>query len=437
MLDPWSYSETGDYSHLMDEFGIEVFDPDILPHSETQPRLFRERIVFGQRGFEHISRRIARSEPFAIMSGLMPSGRMHLGHKMVIDQILYLQGFGARVFVGIADLESYATRNMPLDKAREIAIGSYVRNYLALGIGKEGLEIYFQSRRKEVKDLALLLGKKVNLSTMRAIYGFNDQTNMGHMNAPLLQAGDILHPQIKLGPIPVVVPVGVDQDPHMRLCRDLASSFRTYNGTETSDGRIGVFVKVDEDVSGHLERAKVSLEAEGFLDFKMIPSYKALYVMGASRSDLVTIDEALARVEAEKGGYGFLPPASTYHRFIKGLTGEKMSSSKPETAIFLDDLPDDAASKLMKAITGGRETAEQQRKEGGRPDICSVFDTMMFHTVKEEKEIQRIRSECLSGERLCGQCKREAAEHMRELLTDLKSRRDETEHLLNLYISEE
>lgn len=437
MIDPWSYSETDDYSHLMEEFGIGPFEPSLLPEDEDQPRLFKERIVFGHRGFEYVSRRIGRREPFAILTGLMPSGRMHLGHKMVIDQIKYLQGFGARVFVAVADLESYATRNMPLNRARDLAIDSYVRNYLAIGIGKEGLEVYFQSKRKEVKDLALILGKKVNLSTMRAIYGFNDQTNMGHMNAPLIQAGDILHPQLKLGPIPVVVPVGVDQDPHMRLCRDLAASFRLYNGTETSDGKVGAFVKVDERVEYLLDKAKKALEKQGFLDFKMIPSYKALYILGASRTDLIGIDETLAGVEASEGEYGFLPPASTYHRFNKGLTGEKMSSSKPETAIFLDDEPEEAAKKLKKAITGGRETAEEQKRIGGQPQICSVFETMLFHTVEDEKEIRRIREECLSGERLCGGCKKEAVEHMGRFLEELKGRRDETEHLLSIYISEE
>lgn len=437
MLDPWATSQVKDYSRIMEEFGIEPFDPESLPKVEEQPRLFKKRIVFGHRGFEYVLRRINRGEPFAILTGLMPSGRMHLGHKMVIDQIKYLQGFGPSVYVAVADLESYATRNMPLDKARKLAIDSYIRNYLAIGIGKEGLEVYFQSKRKEVKDLALLLGKKVNLSTMRAIYGFNDQTNIGHINAPLIQAGDILHPQIKEGPIPVVVPVGVDQDPHMRLCRDLAASFRLFNVTETSDGKIGAFVKVDDGVERLLNKAKSALEREGFLDFKMIPRYKALYVQGATRSDLIAMDEALARIEQEEGDFGFLPPASTYNRFIKGLTGEKMSSSKPDTAIFLDDEPEEASKKIMKAITGGKETAEEQREKGGQPEICSVFETMLFHTLDDDKEIERIEQECRNGIRLCGSCKKEAAEHMRVFLSDLKEKRDETEHQVNLFIREE
>jgi tryptophanyl-tRNA synthetase len=437
MIDPWATSQVDDYARIMEEFGIESFDPSTLPKQEDQPRLFRKRIVFGHRGFDYVRRRIARGEPFAILTGLMPSGRMHLGHKMVIDQIKYLQTFDPSVYVAVADLESYATRNMPLDKARKLAVDSYIRNYLAIGIGKEGLEVYFQSKRKEVKDLALLVGKKVNLSTMRAIYGFNDQTNMGHMNSPLIQAGDILHPQLKEGPVPVVVPVGVDQDPHMRLCRDLASSFRLFNATETADGKIGAFVKVDHNVEKLLNKAKSALEKEGFLDFKMIPRYKALYILGAARSDLISIDEALAAVEEKEGEYGFLPPASTYHRFNKGLTGEKMSSSKPETAIFLDDEPETAGKKLMKAITGGRESAEEQKEKGGRPEICTVFETMLFHTVDDDDEIQRIEEECRNGERLCGGCKKEAVEHMARFLKDLKERRDETEHLLNIYVRED
>jgi tryptophanyl-tRNA synthetase len=240
-----------------------------------------------------------------------------------------------------------------------------------------------------------------------------------------------------LGPIPVVVPVGIDQDPHMRLCRDLASSFRLMNATETSDGKIGAFVKTDEKVEELLNRSRSALEKEGFLEFKMIPSYKALYVNGASSADLINIDETISRIEHEEGEYGFLPPASTYHKFIRGLTGEKMSSSKPETAIFLDDDPDEAGKKIMKAITGGRETAEEQRIEGGDPDNCAVFETMLFHTVNKEDEIERIYNECRNGERLCGQCKKEAAEHLREFLNDLEEKRNATEHLIKIYVKDD
>lgn len=438
MLDPWKTKDVKDYSRIMEDFGIDRFDISLLPEDPVPPRLFREGIVFGQRGFSSIISRIYSSQPFGVLTGLMPSGRMHLGHKMVIDQIRYLQNFPSHVIVGVADLEAFATRGLDLEKAYDLAVNSYIRNYLALGLGKEGFEVYFQSKRNMVKDLAFETARKVNLNTMRSIYGFNESTNMAHMHAPLIQAGDILHPQLKYGPIPVVVPVGIDQDPHIRLCRDLATSFRIYNATITSDGRIGIFVKVDHDVDRYLNKARSAMEKLGFLDMKMIPRYKALYVNGATTEDLPKMDEAMALIEAEEGGYGFLPPSSTYHRFIRGLTGEKMSSSMPETAIFLDDEPDIAGKKIMKAITGGRESAEVQRREGGDPGNCSVFETMLFHTLEnDDDEIERIETECRTGQRLCGQCKKEAAQHLEDFLRHLKDRRDETEHLIEDHIHQD
>ena len=82
------------------------------------------------------------------MTGLMPSGQMHLGNKLTIDQIIYFQSLGADVYIAVADLESYATRGIGFKKAREIAINEYIVNYISMGIIILRLEIYlawFQS----------------------------------------------------------------------------------------------------------------------------------------------------------------------------------------------------------------------------------------------------------------------------------------------------
>ena len=89
----------------------------------------------------------------------------------------------------------------------------------------------------------------------------------------------------------------------------------------------------------------------------------------------------------------------------------------------------------MKAITGGKESAEIQRREGGDPGACSVFETMLYHTLEnDDDEVERIAEECRTGQRLCGQCKKEAAQHLEDFLKDLKTRRDETEHLVKDYV---
>jgi tryptophanyl-tRNA synthetase len=423
-LDPWSSSiQIEDYERLIRDFGLERFDPKGLPHPS---RIFRRGVVFAHRGFDYVKRAIDGKMPFAILSGLMPSGPFHLGKKMVLDQVLYFQSLGADIFLLVADIEAYATRNVPFEKAREYAIENYILYYIALGLKPDHCQIYLQSKRTAVKDIGYTMGKKVNWSTMKAIYGFGDQTNMAHVFSPLVQVGDILHVQLEKygGPRPTVVPVGVDQDPHIRLTRDIAAAFRTFNVMKAKDGRIGVFVKVDEDVDKLIDLAKATVGGMGFKKIEAIPKYKALYINDAKDSDIIPIDEKLIKIEKERGGYAFFPPCGTYHRLMTGLTGGKMSSSVPQSAIFLTDTPEEAASKIKTCKTGGGMSIEEHKKHGGKPDRCSVYELFLYHFIDDDKELATIFENCKSGQQLCGQCKKLAQDKIKEFFKDLKERKE-------------
>jgi tryptophanyl-tRNA synthetase len=360
-IDPWASEQYTDYVRLRDEFGIEEFSPEGLPNPQ---KLFRRGIVFGHRGYHNIRQAIEKKNKFLILTGLMPSGNMHIGHKMVIDQVIYYQSLGADIYIAVADIESWGARNVSMKESEDIAISQYVLNYIAMGLKEKKCQIYFQSKRRPVQDLAYLLGRKINLSELRAIYGFDDATNMAHALAPLIQVGDITHPQLDQysGPNPLLVPVGVDQDPHMRLTRDITAAHRYFNVTKTKDERIGIFVKLDENVNKLLDSAEEKLRSMGFDDFEKIYGYKALYVNDAGEVDVDYMDVALLEIEREFGGYGFYLPASTYHRFMTGLTGGKMSSSDPESSIFLSDEPEVGREKVLHAKTGGRTSQDEQRK---------------------------------------------------------------------------
>jgi len=435
-IDPWSSSTYQDYGRLRDEFGIEAFKEDLwidLPHPH---HLLRRGVIFGHRDFQRIHDAVIQKKQWAILTGLMPSGKMHLGHKMIIDEVIYYQSIGADIFIAVADIESYGTRGFSLSETKELAIEEYIKNYIALGLKPERCRIYFQSKNQDVKDLAYLLGRKVNWSQMTATYGFTGETNMTHVFSPLIQTGDILHVQLPSygGIRPVLVPVGVDQDPHIRLCRDIAQKHRLYNVTTTKDNRIGVFIKTDDQVTLLLENAECILQSLGFHALQKIPEYKALYINDAKESDIPFIDAALAPTELKYQGYGFLPPSATFHRFMTGLTGEKMSSSKPESAIFLTDTPEDAKKKIMHAKTGGAVTLEQQKKDGGKPDECMIYELFLYHLIEDDSELSSIYQACISGDQMCGQCKKLAAEKMMHLLADLKEKRAEADSLIDQYL---
>jgi len=441
-LDPWGASQVEDYARLRDEFGIGVLDEAAWSRIPDAHPLFTRGVVFGHRGMDPVLNAIERGDPFGVMTGLMPSGKMHLGHKAVIDQVVWYQNHGADVHVAIADFEAYAARNFTIEQARKLGIEEYVLTYLALGLKPGKSEVYYQSKRSRVKDLAYELGLHVNLNQMLALYGFPDDVKMAKMNAPLMQAADILHVQRAEfgGPRPTVVPVGVDQDPHLRLTRDVAGAVRIFNVTQTQDGKIGVFVKPEKpprpvkelfDDVGRILRADL-----GFADLKRNDAYRALYLPAASLSDVPRIDLALAQYESKVlAEHGFFPPASTYHRFMTGLTGEKMSSSRPESSIFITDEPADVKKKLMRAKTGGRATEQEQREKGADPTVCSVYETYLYH-VPDAKVLEEVYTECTTGKRLCGECKMQALGLLQTQLKELKEKREAARPLVKEIVSD-
>ena len=436
-IDPWSSTTYQDYTRLRDEFGIEEFSEELWKDLPNPHKLLRRGVVFGHRGFQLIKNSVEKKKPWAILTGLMPSGKMHLGHKMVIDEVIYYQSIGADIFIAVADIEAFATRGYTLEETKHFALTEYIPNYIAMGLKPDKCHIYFQSKHQEVKDLAYILGKKINWSQMTATYGFNGSSNMTHIFSPLVQAGDILHVQLeKFGGVrPTLVPVGVDQDPHIRLSRDIAQAHRLYNVTVTKDDKIGVFVKVDENVEKLLDGAEKTLYSLGFKKLKRITEYKAVYIKDATEEDIPLIDETFAKNEPKQGGYGFIQPSATFHRFITGLTGEKMSSSKPESAIFLSDMPKDASKKIMNAKTGGAVTLEEQKKNGGKPNECVVYELFLYHLIEDDKELQEIYQSCVNGKRMCGHCKKHAAELMGKMLMGLQEKRKNAKNKIEQYLS--
>jgi tryptophanyl-tRNA synthetase len=223
---PWEVKGDVDYERLIKEFGIEPISK--LPSGIAEQLLFRRGFIFAHRDFGRILDAIKHKKPFVMMTGLMPTGRFHIGHLLVAQQMRLFQELGAHLYICVADIEAYNARNQTLEESRKIALNDYIPTYLALGITAKNCTIYFQSERSsDAKKanayyrLQNLFGRHATFNEFRAVYG---EITPGKMVASLLQAADMYHPQLPefQGPITTVIPVGVDQDPHIRLARDIA-----------------------------------------------------------------------------------------------------------------------------------------------------------------------------------------------------------------------
>ena len=349
-LDPWGTSSVKDYSRLQSEFGIEPVAPLVSRFKEPSPHLSRG-IDFGQRDLVRVIEAVEKNKPYAVMSGIKPTGDFHLGTKMTADDMVYFQSLSKKgtVFYAIADVEAYADNGLSFGQTSKIATRN-VADILALGLDPDRAVVYLQSEELRVMRLGTVFSRGVTNNMLRAIYG---ERQIGLYMSALYQAGDILMPQLPElgGPKPVLVPVGADQDPHIRLARDLAARYREE--------------------------------------------------------------------------YGFVPPSSIYHRLMLSLGGsDKMSKRSRSTLLTLEDEPRDAAKKISTAFTGGRDTVEEQRRLGGRPEICPVYELYSFHFARNDAHVKQVYHECTKGIRLCGECKQEAAGLVKAWLSDHHKARD-------------
>ncbi len=223
VLDPFGTTMVEDYERLYEEFGIQPLKP-LLNRIRNPSMYMRRNVVFGHRDLERLLEALEKHAPCAVMSGIKPTGEFHLGTLMTAREVIYFQEQGAAAFYCIADVEAYEDNKIPFEKSEQYAVGN-VADLLALGFNPKKGYIYRQYKEPRVKDLAIIFGRGVTLATMKAIYG---ERHIGLYLSALIQAGDILMPQLADfdGPKPTVVPVGIDQDPHMRFTRDLASRFQ-------------------------------------------------------------------------------------------------------------------------------------------------------------------------------------------------------------------
>ncbi|MBT3984681.1 tryptophan--tRNA ligase [archaeon] len=222
-LNPWGSFEVKDYKKLMKNFGIDKIEPSKIPEKH---HFFNRGIIFGHKDFGKVASAIKNKKPWAMMTGLMPSGKFHFGHKMVADEMIYFQKLGAECYIAVADIESNLTRGISLEEARKTAVEEYLLNYIALGLKPKKTKFYFQSQGStDYMNLSKFVSKKTTYNELKSIYG---DITPDKMVSAFTQVADILHPQLKEngGPKPVVVPVGVDQLPHISLTRDIANRMK-------------------------------------------------------------------------------------------------------------------------------------------------------------------------------------------------------------------
>lgn len=339
--------------------------------------------------------------PERVVSGMRPTGRLHLGHYHgVLKNWVSLQ-HEYECFFFVADWHALTTHyeepSVISDNIQDMVI-----DWLAAGIDPGSATLFIQSRVPEHAELYLLLSMFMPLGRLERVPSFKDQqeklrerdlATLGFLGYPLLQAADILIYRAGL------VPVGEDQVPHIELTREVARRFNHLYGREP----------------GFEEKSEDAVNKMGKKAAKM---YRTLRTAYTEQGD----HEALARARAlldeqknltlgdkerlfgylEGGGRVILvePEAMlTNASKVPGLDGQKMSKSYNNTIKLRDD-----PERLEKTIRSmPTDPARVRRTDPGEPSKCPVWQ---FHLIYSSDEVRNwVEEGCTTAGIGCLDCK--------------------------------
>lgn len=131
---------------------------------------------------------------------------------------------------------------------------------------------------------------------------------------------------------------------------------------------------------------------------------------------------------------GYYKPAQIHSKFLPALdTSGKMSSSKPQNAIFTTDDPETIDRKVSAAFTGGQPTVALQRELGGNALECPVYWYLRYFFDSEVQSEERL-IKCEGGNLLCGECKSDLATESKSFMIKFKQRREKAKDMIQEFM---
>ncbi len=231
IITPWEVKGKVDYDKVLKIFGAERITRDLL---ELFPKplhvTLRRELFYAHRDLDKWLNEWRSGKTVSIVTGRGPSGPMHIGHIVPFYFVKWLQEkTGAYLIIPFSDDEKYFVKNKSMKEIRQYTIDNLI-NILAIGYDPRRTRIIIDTEDTIIYDLAVLIAKHISYSVVKAVYGTNFN-NIGWIFYPAIQAAHLLLPQVLWGKHYTLVPVAIDQDPHTRVCRDVAPKFKLYKPT--------------------------------------------------------------------------------------------------------------------------------------------------------------------------------------------------------------
>ncbi|HEV7857001.1 MAG TPA: tryptophan--tRNA ligase [Herminiimonas sp.] len=322
--------------------------------------------------------------PDRVVSGMRPTGTMHLGHYHgALKNWIKLQSEVPCLFF-VADWHALTT-HYDDPSIIEGSTWDMVIDWLAAGIDPEKATIFIQSQVPEHAELHLLLSMATPLGWLERVPTYKDQqeklsdrdlATYGFLGYPLLQAADVLIYRASQ------VPVGADQVPHIEMMREIARRFNHLYGKEKG---------FEEKVQASIKKLS-SKQAKQYSELRT--AYQEQGSVEALEHAKTLLDSAQSVGPADRERlFGYLagtrkqillePQAMlTEASRLPGLDGQKMSKSYGNSIA----LREDKETLTKKIRTMPTDPARVRRTDPGNPEKCPVWQLHQVYSDAATRE---------------------------------------------------
>ena len=356
-----------------------------------------------------------------VLSGMRPTGKLHLGHYHgVLKNWLKLQ-HEYDCFFFAADWHALTTEYDNTAIIQE-SVWEMVIDWLAAGVNPGSAKLFVQSMVPEHAELHLLLSMSTPLGWLERVPTYKDQqeklkekdlATYGFLGYPLLQSADILIYRA------TQVPVGEDQVVHVELTREVARRFNHLYGREPGfEEKAEAAVKKMGKKAGKLYHSlRKSFQEQG--DHEALEKAQALL---NEQQNITLGDRERLFGYLEGGGKIILPEPQallTPSPKMPGLDGQKMSKSYGNT-IALRETPENVEKKLRTMPT---DTKRVRRTDPGNPADCPVWQ---LHEVYSSDEVKGwVQEGCTTAGIGCIDCKGPIIDAVKAELKPIQERAQE------------
>ncbi|MCS7100798.1 MAG: tryptophan--tRNA ligase [Burkholderiaceae bacterium] len=341
------------------------------------------------------------SERERVLSGMRPTGALHIGHYHgALKNWVRLQDTH-ECFYFVADWHALTTHYESVEVLSD-SVWQMLIDWLAAGIDPQRATIFLQSRVPQHAELFLLLGMVTPLAWLERVPTYKDTieklkdrdlSTYGFLGYPLMQAADILIYRA------TQVPVGEDQVPHIEMTREIARRFNHLFGAEPDfeEKAQAALRKLSAAQAGRFLQARQRYQRDG--DREALAAGRGVIVQASGLASAER--QRLAGYLEGTGRIVLVEPAAALTETPKlpGTDGQKMSKSYGN-AILMREAPKALTEKIRRMAT---DPARVRRSDPGDPHRCPVWQLHRVYSTEATR--QWVESGCRSAGIGCLDCK--------------------------------